>query len=559
VVVRLFRLLQKEFNGLHQAAFLLGFFALMSQVIAVVRDRLFASNFGAGIELDMYYAAFRIPDIIFVSVASFVAITVIMPFFIGKMEKSKEDAQAFMNGLFTVFFFSIVAICIAVYFAIPYLVSTYFSFDGEAQAEVILLSRVLLLSPILLGLSNLFASISQAFRNFLVYAVSPVLYNVGIIIGLLVLYPMFGIVGLVYGVILGALLHMGIQVPVVVHHGFAPRFTFSISISEIRRVVFLALPRTLGLSAQQIALFALTALASSMMVGSVAVFQLAFNLQSVPLSIIGVSYSVAAFPTLARLYSKRQTNKFIDQVLTATRHIIFWSMPIMALFIILRAQIVRSILGAGEFNWDDTRLTAAALAVFSVSVVAQSLILLFVRGYYAAGKTTVPVVINTVSAVSIIFFAHILGTVFVEVPMIRYFFESLLRIDDIAGSSMLVLPLAYSAGMLINVLVLWWMFKRDFKIGKCKSLQRTFRHSLYSGVVMGVVAYYLLNIFDDVFDLDTFIGVFLQGLISGTGAIFAGIALLKIMKNAEIEEIQKALHHKFWKTKTLLPDKEGLS
>jgi len=558
VVVKLFRLLQKEFNGLHEAAFLLGFFALMSQFIAVVRDRLFASNFGAGQELDVYYAAFRIPDVIFVSVASFVAITVIMPFFIGKMEKSEKEAQEFMNGLFTVFFIAIVLICIGVYFAIPYLVETYFGFNSSAQAEVVTLSRILLLSPILLGLSNLFASISQAFKNFLVYAISPVLYNFGIIFGLLVLYPIYGLSGLVYGVVLGAFLHMAIQIPTVVHHGFTPKIAFTISWNEIQRVVFLALPRTLGLSAQQIALFALTALASSMAIGSIAVFQLAFNLQSVPLSVIGVSYSVAAFPTLARLYSKKQTEKFVLQVITATRHIVFWSLPIMALFIILRAQIVRSILGAGEFGWDDTRLTAAALAIFSVSVVAQSLILLFVRGYYAAGKTKVPVMVNTLSAISIVFFAHFLGTVFVEVPMVRYFFESLLRIDDIAGSAILVLPLAYSTGMVINVLVLWMLFKREFKIHSSKQLQKTFRHSLYSAVVMGVVAYYLLNVFDNIFDLDTFIGVFMQGLLSGVGGIMAGILLLKILKNEEYIEIQKALHHKFWKTKPLLPDKENL-
>ena len=177
--------------------------------MAVVRDRLFAEKFGAEIVLDIYYAAFRIPDIIFVAIASFVAITVVMPFFIENLNKNKEKAREFINSIFTLFFFAITLVSVVTYFATPALVEKFFSgFDATAKAEVISLTRVLLLSPILLGISNIFASITQAFRNFFVYALSPVLYNIGIIIGLLFFYPIqgIGITGLAYGVILGAVL-----------------------------------------------------------------------------------------------------------------------------------------------------------------------------------------------------------------------------------------------------------------------------------------------------------------------------------------------------------------
>ena len=560
MVAKLFRLLQKEFNGLHEAAFLLGFFALLSQIVAVVRDRIFASYFGAGVELDIYYAAFRIPDIIFVSVSSFVAITVVMPFFIVKYEKDKEQAKCFINNVFSVFFILIVIVCSVMYFFIPSIVERFMSFDKESAEMVVTLSRILLLSPILLGISNIFASITQSFQNFLVYAISPVLYNIGIVIGLVVFYPMFDdLKGLALGVVLGAFLHMAIQLPVVIKHGFMPRFVLRFSLKEIKGVATLALPRTLGLSAQQIALFVLVALASSMAIGSISVFQLAFNLQSVPLSIIGVSYSVAAFPTLARLYSKRKINQFIKQVLTAIRHIVFWSFPIMFLFIVLRAQIVRTILGAGEFDWNDTKLTAAILAVFAVSVIAQSLILLMVRAYYAAGNTKIPVIINTLSALFIISFAYIFNNIFSQFDEVRYFFEALLRVEkDIPGTNVLALPFAYSTGMLMNVLLLWYFFKKDFAVKQTERLQQTFRHSLYSAFVMGFVAYNLLDVFDDVLDINTFFGIFLQGALAGIGGIIFGVALLKVMNNHEIREIQKALCKKFWKTKTVLPDQTKL-
>ncbi len=164
-----------------------------------------------------------------------------------------------------------------------------------------MLSRILLLSPILLGLSNLFGSVTQTFKRFFVCATSPLLYNVGIIIGILYLYPRFGLQGVVWGVILGALMHLGLQVPFVWSEGLLPRFRTP-DWGEVKRVIFLSLPRTFALSVTQIAMIFILGLASLMTVGSIAIFNLAYSLDSVPLSIIGVSYSLAAFPTLARLF-----------------------------------------------------------------------------------------------------------------------------------------------------------------------------------------------------------------------------------------------------------------
>ena len=120
------------------------------------------------------------------------------------------------------------------------------------------------------------------------------------------------------------------------------------------------------------------------------IFQFAYNLQSVPLAIIGVSYSVAAFPLLAELYSSANREKFALHVLTALRHIIFWSVPAIALILVLRAQLVRVVLGSGEFDWTDTRLTAAVLALLSLSLVAQAIYLVVVRAFYAGGRTRIP-------------------------------------------------------------------------------------------------------------------------------------------------------------------------
>ena len=371
------------------------------------------------------------------------------------------------------------------------------------------------------------------------------------IIGILFFYPHFGFLGLGYGVVLGSLLHALVQVPTIIKLKFLPRFS-KIQWHDIRDVAIMSLPRTVALSAQQIALIVLVAIASYMHRGSIAVFNFAFNLQSVPLAIIGVSYSVAAFPTLSRLFSKGDRPAFIDHIVTTTRHIIFWSLPIASLFIVLRAQIVRTILGSGAFDWTSTRLTAAALALFAFSVVAQSLVLLFVRGYYAAGQTRTPVIINMASSLLIILLALGSNYLFQTSLFFRFFFESLFRVGDLPGTEVLVLPFAFSLGLIVNVLVLWLSFERDFD-NFTSLIRKTIAHSFYVAVLVGFVAYEFLDIFDNFFTLDTLGGIFLQGLLSGIMGIGAGILLLKLLKNRELDDLYHSFRGKFWKIKPILP------
>ena len=562
MVRRIFNLIHKEINGLHEAAYLLGAFALLSQILALFRDRLLAHFFGAGAVLDTYYAAFRLPDIIFVAIASIVSVYVLIPFLAEKSSISKLKEKEFINTIFSAFFLIIITVSVIAFIFAPWLMKLFFPglVDTAQFADLILLTRVLLLQPIFLGISNLFASITQIHRKFVLYALSPVLYNVGIIIGIVFFYPSFGFMGLGLGVVLGAVLHLAIQIPFIVKNKFLPKITLSIvgtRFNDVKKVIFLSLPRTLALSAHQISLLFLISFASLMASGSIAVFNLSFNLQSVPLTIIGVSYSVAAFPTLAKMFSNGQKKDFLEQVLTASKHIIFWSFPAIVLFIILRAQIVRVILGSGEFDWADTRLTAAALALFAVSIAAQGLVLLFVRGYYAAGNTKKPLILNLISAGLVILFAFGLGKLFAGSPTFQYFIESILRVEGIEGTSVLMLPLGYSIALILNAIAFWVMFQKDFK-SFSRSLSKTFFQSLSASIIMGFVSYEFLNVFDDLFDIDTFWGIFSQGLFAGIVGIATGVMMLVLLGNKEIGEVWKSLHSKFWRADTVAVEQEEI-
>lgn len=557
MVKKLLRMFSKEISGLHEAAYLLALSAFFSQILALFRDRMLASMFGAGHELDLYYSAFRIPDLIFAILGSLVSASVIMPFFIEQNEKGHDHAKNFFENIFSLYFLLMMCVSGVVFVCTPFLLKILFPVFAQSVqfGELVLMTRVLLLSPFFLGLSNLFSTISQCYRRFFIYALSPILYNVGIIIGIVFLYPHYGLVGLVAGVVFGAFLHFFVQVPFSIEKGFFPKFKFPFSFSSVRRVVFISIPRTITVSSNEITELFLISFASFLLPGSVSIFNFAFNLQSVPFAIVGVSYSMATFPTLAKLFNNGDTTRFTEEMVISSSHIIFWSVPISVLFVVLRAQIVRVILGAGQFNWNDTRLTAAALALFTVSLLAQNMTTLFVRSYYSRGRTRAPLFMNIFSAGCMILIAYALVYIFDHVSVFRYFSESLLKVSDISGTVVLMLPLGYTLGSLLNMILHWIAFHFEFKDYSDKVL-KTFFHVISASIIMGFVAYECLGVFDGMFDTRTVLGIFFQGFLSGVCGIAIFVVILKLLHNDQIEEVWSTLHQKIWKIPVTAPDAE---
>lgn len=551
MVRRLLSFLNSEIIGLHQAAFLLGFFALSSQLLALVRDRLLAHNFGASVELDIYYAAFRIPDFIFITVGSIVSISIIVPLLTENLKAGVGEARGFVSQIFTFFFTIIVLVSGLVFLLAPFILGLVFpGFSGEDFSSLILLTRIMVLSPILLGISNLLGSISQTHRRFFLYALSPVVYNLGIIYGIMVLVPYFGISGVAIGVLFGALLHLSIHLPFVAQRGLLPSISFKPNFSLFRSVAALSIPRTLTLSVTHILIIVLLSAASLMTDGSITVFSFSFNLQSVVLSIVGVSYSVAVFPTLARFFSEGDGKRFWGHVITSAQHIIFWSVPAAVVFIVLRAQIVRVVLGTGQFDWEATQLTAAALGLFSASVVFQGLVLLFVKSYYAMGRTLLPLVVNVFSSTFAVISAFGLVFLFKNVEGFRFFMEALLRVEGVDGTEILMLPLGFSTGMAINGLLFWIFMERQHKGFSCPIL-RTFSQVFAASIIGGSAAYVTLGIYSVFVVLDTLLKVLMQGMLAGIVAVLMNVLVLILLGNTEIKAVLETARRRFWKTQIL--------
>lgn len=549
------KILNYESVGIHQAAFLLAITALAAKFLALYRDRLLASAFGAGQTLDIYYASFRIPDIIY-ALSLFLASSAILIPMISRDEKHAKDL---INQISTFFLIALVVLIAVAYFLMP-LLSDFVvpGFGAKSKGEVINLSRILLLSPLFLGLSNIVSSVLQSYRRFFVYALSPIFYNLGIILGILIFYPIFGLNGIILGVVLGAFLHLIVQMPSFLHLGFVLKPNFHFKKAIVLEIVSLSFPRALTLSFNQIGLIIITAIGSFIGSGSIAVFNLAMNLYSVPLALFGVSYSVAAFPLMVKNAAEKDQEKFLSQVGLTLRHILFWSLPAVALMIILRAHLVRIILGTGNFGWVDTRLTAAALALFSFSILFQGLIMLYLRAFYAASKTFLPLILNAISLLFTIGVLLFVLRLFGQSLDFRNWFENVLRVKDLPGVQMLALPLSYTLGGFLNLILLHCYFRKDF--GKFDGLNFWFPifQICLASLIIGASAFWFLRIFDGFFNLETFFGIFFHGLVSGGLGIALGALFLKLVKNQEFLEVAEAFRNRFWQKKPISGEPEEI-
>lgn len=522
--------------GLHQVAYLLAGLTLASQLLALLRDRTFAHTFGAGEVLDLYYAAFRVPDLVFALVASLVSAYVLIPRITG-MDRESTRRLLSESATFLFGFGGLICVFLAIFMP-SFLSFLYPSFVNSVhQDEFVLLSRILLIQPILLGLSGVLGSVTQVHRRFTLFALSPVLYNVGIIAGTVFLYPTFGLIGIGFGVIIGAVAYLSVNIPVVIGEGVMPKLrmpTFSLMLSVMRDSV----PRSLALGVGSVTALALTAIASRLGTGSVSVFTFATNLEAVPLALIGSSYAIAAFPALSEASASEKRDDFTRILSSSARHIILWSVVALGLIIVLRAHIVRVVLGTGAFDWNATRLTAAMLAILAVGLAAQGLVILFSRALYAARQSWRPLFYQLAGCALTIILALILLPIGKEgVPSSLAVF---LRVGDVSGTGILFLALAATFGQ-IFLAVLSLFALRNIAPGLAGMLKRPLMDGCFAAVAGGAATYAVLLVEGGIAPLTTLMSVFTQGLVAGiVGLSVAGLALF-VVENEEFRIVTSAL------------------
>ncbi|MBI5466552.1 MAG: murein biosynthesis integral membrane protein MurJ [Candidatus Kerfeldbacteria bacterium] len=481
-------------------ALAIAFFSVLSRSLGVLRDRLLASTFGAGNTLDAYYAAFKIPDFIFNIFVLGAVAAAFIPIYI-RVRGTYGQAQAWHLGRTILNLITIVlAVCAALgaLWAPELMPIIAPGFDASRQELAITLTRVMLVSLMFFGASNVVGSVLQAEQRFLSYSLAPVVYNLGIILGLYTFVPWLGPEGLAWGVVLGSLLHLLIQLPAVWRTGFRWRPQLDLKQKAVTEVLKLLGPRTIGLAASSLEQVIMAGFASTLAAGSVAAFTLAVNLQSFPISVFGVSLAVAVFPLFSQAFSANNHEDFISHFKDSVRRILFFVLPLSVLFLVLRAHLVRLVLGSGEFDWTATIRTAQVLGFLSLAMVADSLVPLLARAFYALRDTKTPALVAV-------------ATVFTNLVLLI-----ITHPFGLAG-----IGLSYVVSRALNLALLVTLLGRRLKgLGADYILSGAAR-MLIASLMAGGAAYGTLQVLAPYVNLHTFIGVLTHGgaasLIGGGG------------------------------------------
>lgn len=528
------KLLTSESKTVTGAALLIGCATLLSRGIGIIRDRVFAHSFGAGPIMDAYYASFKIPDLLYNLLIVGALTAGFIPTFTRLLSENKSSAWKLANNIVTIVAVVLVVISGVGILVTPHLIPALFTgFNSETTAQTIAMTRIMLLSPLLLGISMVMGGILQSLRQFLLYSFAPVLYNLGIIAGTLLLVPHWGPVGLAWGVVLGALLHMSLQIIGAYKNGYRWQWSFNLRDTNTKRIGHLMIPRTLGLGLSQLNIILITVLAAALPAGSIAVYNFANNLQAVPTGIIAIPFALAIFPILSSLAGKENHPAFIAELHRVIRKILFFIIPAMVVLLLLRAQIVRVILGSGAFDWADTIATADALAFFALGLAAQALIPLFARAFYALNNTKTPFLISVLSETVTLFSALLLMGNF-----------------GVAG-----LALASTLGTTLNVLLMAVFLRKKLGYFNGSVLLIFICKIAVSAIVMGVTIQLLKYPLSLLLNLQYFWGIFLQGLFAGLGGILMYILMLFILKVQEADDLIGSMNRKWLK---FSPVKEGM-
>ena len=455
------RFFNSQTKTITQGAIILAISTLISRFLGLIRQWLLADRFGAGLLLDIYLAGFRIPDFIYnILIVGGIVVT-FLPLFSEYFSEDEDRGWQFTSNVINVFFFLLVLISLLLFIFTPQILKWIIpGFSEAARIQSAEITRLMLLSPIFLGLSSIFSGVLHHFNRFLIYSLCPILYNLGIIFGIVFLSPDMGVLGISLGVVLGAFLHLAIQVPAAINSGFKYQPIFNFQDPGIKRIFKLMFPRIFGIAAQQINLIVITAIASTLSKGSIAIFNFANNLQYLPIGIIGVSFATAAFPRFTQLQANGERKKFMSRFKSIFFKILYLIIPISFLIFIFRNQIVNIVLQHGQFSQVSAQLTSASLGIFCLGLWASALIPLMLRGFFALQDTKTPTLIAVLTVllnVGLSFsFVSLLGTN----SKLWFWLVKTFNLGTIYDIRILGLVLAFSASAIFQFILCLMLFKK---------------------------------------------------------------------------------------------------
>jgi len=374
------------------------FFGLATGV-GLLRNVIIARQFGLGAELDAYFAAFKLPDLLFTIVAGGALATAFIPVFAEFLTQDDRPgawrlASAITNlVVLVVGSFAILAALVA-----PWLVSTLIApgFTPGQQAETVSIMRLVLVSTVVFGISAVQSSVLHGYRHFLLPALAPVLYPLGITAGALWLAPSMGARGLAAGAILGAILHLLVKIPGLLHYGFRWQPVLDLKLQAVRRVLILMGPRVLDLGVFHLTLVATTNLASRLDAGSVSALEWGWDAMQIPETIIGTAFGLVAFPTLAALAAAGDIAGLRYTLGQTLRMIIVLTVPATFGLILLGRPLLSIVYQRGAFDAAATDAVFIALQFYALGLTGHACLEVAARAFFAQQDTVTPLIIAAI-------------------------------------------------------------------------------------------------------------------------------------------------------------------
>lgn len=494
------------------AAVILGITSLISNILGLVREGLIGGRFDRSVT-DIFYASFKLPDLIFNLLVLGAVSSAFIPVFVGYLsEKKREEANQIASNFMNFLLLGTILLGVIVFVAapklVPFLLPGFFNSGFTANFNVfdttVMATRIMILSPVFFAISSVLGGILNSRKRFLSYALAPIIYNVSIIAGIVFLAPKTQppVFGLLYGVILGAALHALIQLPAVLNSGFRWRPILRFREFELPKIVKLMIPRTIAIGVNQINLLVDTIVAS-FFVGGITHLTFANDIQTLPTVVFAISIATAVFPIMAEFSTNGERANFLKVFSESARKILYFMIPATIGLIVVRAQVVRLAFGVfgDKFTWADTSTIILTLSFFAIGLVAQGLAPLLVRAFYALRDTKTPLTVGI--------WVMILNVVLsVTLPFIKPL-----------GLGVAGIALAFSVSGYVNAaMLLYYLHKKIGALDRDNKIFASTARLAFSALLMGFAAYASLYLFDIFVDTHTVIGLLTQTV----GAVLVG-------------------------------------
>ena len=466
-----------------------------AKAISLLQTFIIARTFGVGYEYDAFVTANRAPELIVTLIAGGSLGFAFIPIFSGLLGQGKrEDAWEVASHVINTVFLAALILSALTFAIAPWLVGVVYApgFPPDIQLQTITLLRILLISTLVFSISGIIQGILQSHNHFLSPALAPIMFDLGILFGVVYLIPTLGIYGIAWGAVLGACLHFLVQVPALFHFGARWKLAFGFRSARLWLVVRLMLPRIAGLGVFYFNFTLMNNLASRLGEGSVSALSWGWQLTQIPQTLLGTALGIVVFPTLASLSESGKADVKQTTLNGILKFMLIATIPAMVGLILIGQPLI-SLLEGGAFDSSATDLVYASLRAFALSIVVMSILEIMARSFYADKDTLTPLWAALVGATVNFVLAIYLSGFQLQIDWLALRFTLSPHPAPLVNLGVAGLGLALSLGILLEITLLILILRRRWQWSVWNELGSTFVRVMLASVLMGAVVW-LVNL-----------------------------------------------------------------